>query len=53
MPDEIQSLIDRLRGGQYDDPSEKIGLLSAALQEHEAEIALILMLVEPPQMFTV
>ena len=49
MPDEIQSLIDRLRGGQYDDPSEKIGLLSAALQEHEAEIALILSLLRAPQ----
>ena len=33
MNDEIRSLIDSLRRGHYEDPSEKIRLLVAALRE--------------------
>src|SRR5579859_5498431 len=49
MTDEIQMLIDSLRRGQYENPSEKIGLLSAALQEQEADLALLLSLLRAPQ----
>jgi len=42
-------LIDSLRRGQYENPSEKIGLLSAALQEQEADLALLLSLLRAPQ----
>jgi ATP-dependent Clp protease ATP-binding subunit ClpC len=49
MTDEIQTLIDSLRRGQYEDPSEKISLLSAALQEHKAGVALLLSLIRAPQ----
>jgi ATP-dependent Clp protease ATP-binding subunit ClpC len=49
MADEIQALIDSLRRGQYEDPAEKIGLLSAALQEQKADIALLLNLLRAPQ----
>jgi ATP-dependent Clp protease ATP-binding subunit ClpA len=34
VSDYIQSLIELLRGGNYEDPTEKIGLLSAALKEN-------------------
>lgn len=49
MADEIQTLIDSLRRGQYEDPTEKIALLSAALQEQKAEAALLLSLLRAPQ----
>lgn len=49
MADEIQTLIESLRRGQYEDPTEKIGLLSAALQEQKAEPALLLSLLRAPQ----
>lgn len=49
MADEIQTLIDSLRRGQYEDPTEKIGLLSAALREQRAEVSLLLSLLRAPQ----
>ena len=49
MNDEIQALIESLRRGQYEDPSEKIGLLSAALQEQKADVSLLLTLLRAPQ----
>ena len=49
MADEIQTLIDSLRRGQYEDPAEKIGLLSAALREQKAEVPLLLSLLRAPQ----
>jgi len=38
MTDEIQKLIASLRVGDYEDPTEKISLLSAALVEHKADV---------------
>jgi ATP-dependent Clp protease ATP-binding subunit ClpC len=49
MNDDIQSLIASLRRGQYEDPSEKIALLAAALLEHRADLELILVLLRAPQ----
>jgi hypothetical protein len=49
MNEEIRLLIESLRRGQYEDPSEKIGLLSAALQEHKAEIQDLVGLLRAPQ----
>jgi ATP-dependent Clp protease ATP-binding subunit ClpA/protein subunit release factor A len=49
MNDEIRSLLDSLRRGQYEDPSEKIALLAAALQEGPAEESLIEGLLRAPQ----
>jgi len=49
MNDEIRSLIESLRRGQYEDPSEKISLLAAAMQEHKAGSDLILSLLRAPQ----
>src|SRR5580658_10150395 len=49
MADEIQVLIESLRRGQYEDPAEKIGLLSASLQEQKADTALLLSLLRAPQ----
>ena len=49
MNEEIRTLIDSLRRGQYDDPAEKIGLLSAALREHGAELAVLVSLLRAPQ----
>lgn len=49
MPDDIQILIDSLRRGQYDDPTEKIGLLSAALLEQRTEVVFLLNLLRAPQ----
>ena len=49
MTDEIQSLIDSLRRGQFEDPAEKISLLSAALQEQNADLTLLLSLIRAPQ----
>jgi hypothetical protein len=42
--DDIQKLIANLRLGRYEDPTEKIGLLSAALLEHKADLELLLSL---------
>jgi len=50
MNAEVQILIDSLRRGQYEDPAEKIALLSAALQEHKADLALLLSLLRAPQL---
>src|SRR5258708_2743492 len=49
MNEEIRTLIDSLRRGQYEDPAEKIELLSAALREHGAEDSLLLTLLRAPQ----
>src|SRR5215467_14502142 len=49
MTDDIKSLIESLRRGQYEDPAEKISLLSAALQEQKAELSLLLSLIRAPQ----
>src|SRR5688572_10884162 len=49
MTDEIQKLIASLRLGEYEDPSEKISLLSAALVEHNADVTLLLTLLRAPQ----
>jgi ATP-dependent Clp protease ATP-binding subunit ClpC len=49
MSEEIRTLIDSLRRGQYEDPSEKIGLLSAALREHAAEVTELVSLLRAPQ----
>ncbi|MBK8001131.1 MAG: AAA family ATPase [Verrucomicrobia bacterium] len=49
MNDEIQSLLDSIRRGQYEDPTEKIALLAAALQEGKADEALLASLLRAPQ----
>jgi len=49
MNEEIQGLIESLRRGQYEDPKEKIELLSAALREHKAELAELIALLRAPQ----
>jgi ATP-dependent Clp protease ATP-binding subunit ClpC len=48
MTDEIQKLIASLRLGDYENPQEKIGLLSAALVEQPAEPSLLLGLLQAP-----
>jgi HEAT repeat protein len=50
MNDEIQKLITSLRVGDYEDPAEKISLLSAALLEHKADVSLLLSLLRAPQL---
>ena len=49
MNEEIRILIDSLRRGQYEDPAEKIDLLSAALRDPSADAALLLSLLRAPQ----
>ena len=49
MNDEIRTLVESLRRGQYEDPTAKIELLSAALQESAADTPLILSLLRAPQ----
>jgi ATP-dependent Clp protease ATP-binding subunit ClpC len=49
MNEEIRALIESLRRGQYEDPTPKIELLSAALVEHAAEVPLLLSLLKAPQ----
>jgi ATP-dependent Clp protease ATP-binding subunit ClpA/protein subunit release factor A len=49
MNDEIKSLIESLRRGDYEDPSEKISLLAAALREYEANTQLLISLLTAPQ----
>jgi len=49
MNEEIRALIDSLRRGQYEDPTQKIELLSAALVEHAAEVPLLVSLLKAPQ----
>jgi len=49
MNDEIQSLLDSLRRGQYEDPAEKIALLAAALHEGKADEVLLESLLRAPQ----
>jgi len=49
MNEEIKSLIESLRRGNYEDPSEKIGLLAAALREHRADAAFLISLLTAPQ----
>jgi ATP-dependent Clp protease ATP-binding subunit ClpA/protein subunit release factor A len=49
MNEEIRTLIESLRRGQYEDPAAKIELLSAALLEHEADTPLLLSLLRAPQ----
>ena len=44
MNEETRTLVESLRRGQYEDPTEKIGLLSAALREHAAAAAELLSL---------
>jgi ATP-dependent Clp protease ATP-binding subunit ClpC len=47
--DEIKSLLESLRRGQYEDPTEKISLLGAALREHNADVQLLTSLLRAPQ----
>lgn len=47
--EEIKALIESLRRGQHEDPTEKIGLLGAALREHAAPVELLLSLLRAPQ----
>ena len=47
--DDIQPLINSLKRGQYENATEKIGLLSAALQEKRADVPLLLTLLRTPQ----
>lgn len=49
MNDEIRSLLDSIRRGQYEDPTEKIALLAAALQEDGADNGLLSSLLSAPQ----
>src|SRR3954465_4549068 len=49
MNEEIRTLIDSLRRGQYEDPAEKIDLLAAALREHAADAPLLLSLLRAAQ----
>ena len=49
MSEDIRTLIESLRRGQYEDPSEKISLLSAALREHAAEVTELVSLLRAPQ----
>lgn len=49
MNEEIRSLIDSIRRGQYEDPAGKIELLAAALQEHGAGQELLDSLFAAPQ----
>lgn len=49
MNDEIKSLIEGLRRGNYEDPAEKIGLLAAALREHRASVDFLISLLTAPQ----
>ena len=49
MNDEIKSLIESLRRGDYEDPVEKISLLAAALQEQPADVPFLTSLLSAPQ----
>lgn len=49
MNEEIRTLIESLRRGQYEDPTAKIELLSAALQENAADVPLLVSLLRAPQ----
>ncbi len=49
MNEDIRQLIEDLRRGNYEDPAEKIGLLTAALREHNADIAFLATLLKAPQ----
>src|ERR671914_227731 len=49
MTEETRILIESLRRGQYEDPAEKISLLSAALRESNADLSLLLSLIRAPQ----
>src|SRR5437763_16713076 len=49
MNEEIRTLVDSLRRGHYEDPAEKIELLSAAFREHSADTSLLLTLLRAPQ----
>ena len=50
MNEEILTLVESLRRGQYEDPTEEVGLLSAALHEHTAEAAELVSLLRAPRM---
>lgn len=49
MNKEIKSLVESLKRGQFDDPTEKIELLAAALREHNADAKLLISLLQAPQ----
>jgi ATP-dependent Clp protease ATP-binding subunit ClpA len=49
MTDDIQKLISSLRLGEHGDSGDKISLLTAALIENKADIALLLSLLRAPQ----
>ncbi|MCD6049826.1 MAG: ATPase, ATP-binding subunit [Verrucomicrobia bacterium] len=49
MNEEIKSLVESLKRGQFDDPAAKIELLAAALREHQAAPAQIIALLQAPQ----
>lgn len=49
VSEEIKNLIDSLRRGEFEDPTERIGLLGAALREQAAPVSLLLSLLRAPQ----
>jgi ATP-dependent Clp protease ATP-binding subunit ClpC len=49
MNDFVGSLVEALRRGQFDDPTEKIGLLGAALRESKAGLDELTPLLQAPQ----
>ena len=49
MTEDIEKLISSLRLGHFEDSTERIGLLAAALLEQNADLSLILSLIRAPQ----
>ncbi len=49
MNDDIRTLLEALRRGQYEDPAEKIALLAAALHEQQATLDDLIPLLHAPQ----
>ncbi|MCC7374218.1 MAG: AAA family ATPase [Verrucomicrobiales bacterium] len=49
MNDSVRELIEALRRGQFEDPTEKIGLLGAALREAKAGLPELAALLRAPQ----
>ena len=48
MNGEIRILIESLRRGHYENPDEKIGLLSATLRENKVDLDLLRTLLRTP-----
>ena len=49
MTDDVRTLLEALRRGQYDDPTDKIALLAAALREPPAAVDALIPLFRAPQ----